>query len=130
MPAIFLTSISFGFNLLLNQWDRTPNAFDLGVIRTGSIVASSKAPLLSSQTVVLNVVGVFHDMPTPLIISIARFHRGNTSRIAIDSALYSASIVEEAMQDCNLLLQIMGKFAILMIYPARLFTQEGSLQYL
>jgi hypothetical protein len=128
MPAIFLTLISFGFSLLMNQWYHTPNAFDLGVVRPGSIVASIKAPLLSSQMVVLNVVRAFPDMPTPLIISIARFCKGNTSRIAIDSAWYSASVVEEAIQDCNLLLQITGKLAILMPYLVRLLTQEASLR--
>jgi hypothetical protein len=127
MQAIFLSLISFGFNLLLNQWYRTTNDFDRGVVWPGSIVASFKTPLFSSQTVFLNVVGTFPDMPTPLLISFAIFHRGNTSHIDIDSALYSAYIVEEAIQDCNLLFQIMVQLAILMTYPVCIFTQDSSL---
>jgi hypothetical protein len=59
-------------------------------------------------------------------ISVANILIGNTSLIAVDSALYSDSMVEVEMSVCNLLTHKTGQSAMKITYPVRLLTQDGS----
>jgi hypothetical protein len=87
--AILMISMLFGLSLLLNQWYLIPYHFDLGDILPGSNVANFRAPALSSQTVVRKWVMGSWVSPTFSEISVAIILMGNTSLIAVDSALMS-----------------------------------------
>ena len=127
IAVILLVSIcSQGPTCWQNQCILMAYCFDLGVVLPGSIFANVKAPLLSSRTVVFILATCCSSSPTPLDISSRSSLNGKHSFSAIDSALYSASIVESAMLDCSLLCQIIGQPAIQTTNPVRLFTQDGS----
>ena len=46
--------------------------------------------------------------------------------ISCESAMYSASVMEKYILDCNLDARSIGKFLYLMIYPVREYTKAGS----
>jgi hypothetical protein len=71
------------------------------VFRPGSKFASDQAPELSSCTVVRKVVGCcpFAVMESDKDISSSR--NGNRSRIAVERAEFSASIVEVVTSPCS-----------------------------
>ena len=65
--------------------------------------------LLSSQTVVRKHVLMESSNPTLVATELTQLQKGMRSIVAIESVLYSASIVERAMSVCNLLDQIAGQ---------------------
>jgi hypothetical protein len=52
-------------------------------------------------------IGVF--MGPMLVISSGRHHKGRSSRVAVERAMYSLSVVVRAILLCNLLAQLMGQ---------------------
>ena len=48
------------------------------------------------------------------------------SLVACDRAMYSASVVDKEILDCNLDAHSIGQFLYLMIYPIREYTEAGS----
>jgi hypothetical protein len=114
-----------GFSLLLNQYYLIPYHFDLGVILPGSIVASFKPPPLSSHDVVLKCVMGSWVSPTLEEISVANILIGRTSLVAVDMALYYASMADVEMSVYNQLTHETGQSSINITYPVRLFTHKG-----
>ena len=82
------------------------------------------APLLSSNTLHLTLGrldSMFNVFSNCSICSII----GMISLIACDSAMYSASVMDKDISDCNLDAHSIGKFLYLIIYPAREYTEAG-----
>ena len=79
---------------------------------------------LSSQTVQRNT-GSLVNIPNNPTVSFTRPRNGITSRIALDRAMYSLSVVLRAISVCNLLPQVIGHPAYTMEKPARDNTDSG-----
>ena len=81
------------------------------------LVASSTAPLLSSNTRHITLGG-YDDKPQPFsFISWTNSITGRTSRVADDIAIYSLSVVDSATSVCNFEVHIIGHDAYLITKP-------------
>ena len=85
--------------------------------RIFGILAISSAPELSSNDL-QNTLGAVDNMVMPQVcISLRSSMIGMTSRKALESAMYSASVEDRAISLCYLELQIIGQPANIMIAP-------------
>ena len=75
-------------------------------------LANSSAPLLSSKSVhlICNFASVMFKI---CLISEINSLKGNTSLAAVDSAMYSASVVDRAISVCRRLNHVIGQPAYL-----------------
>ncbi len=96
---------------------------DLGV-NLGDIIRVRQAAL-SSQTVLI-LVASSQTMPKQVLNSFRTALIGSNSHIALDDAMYSASIVDSAISVCNLLVHSTGVVPKVMTYPVLDLTHEGS----
>jgi len=115
-------SSAIGTNGTLSRNVLMAESFDLA----GSIFVNVSAPLLSSQTVILNAIKVSSESPTARATARNSHQKGNTSLIDIDMPLYSASMVEVAISVCNLLDQMTGQLATHITKPVLDLMQLGS----
>jgi hypothetical protein len=74
----------------------------------------------------LKVATLSDSRPIPRVTEWTKVWNGRTLCIATDRALYSASIVERAISDWSLLVQMTGQFERQITKPVRLLTQVGS----
>ena len=89
-------------------------------------VAKINAPLLSSNTVEWRSPRFYNSNFIFILISLNNCCMGIISLIAVDSAMYSASSVDNAISDCNLEDQFTGHPAIVNTYPVLDLTHTGS----
>jgi hypothetical protein len=104
--------------------------FNRGFSRPGSSLAKVSALLLSSQTVVLNVVGLSVPKPTIPAIVVTKCFKGRSSHVAILRVLHSVSIVDVDISCWSLLRQITGQFDKQITYPGRLFILHSVLTFI
>ena len=88
-------------------------------------LANSSAPLLSSNNVHLSFRSA-HGISSIFDNSIIVDLRGTNSLVAVDKAIYSASVVLSAISVCSLLAHAIGQFAYFMTYPVLDVTEIGS----
>ena len=81
--------------------------------------AISRAPELSSKTLHLTLGALGALEPIRSSNSATTFAMGSTSRSEVESATYSASVVERAISVCRRLAQTTGQLLYLIIYPVR-----------
>ena len=79
---------------------------------------------LSSQTVQRNTGSIFNSPNNPAV-SFMRPRNGITSRIALDKAMYSISVVIREIYVCNLLPQVIGHPEYIITKPVRDNTDSG-----
>jgi hypothetical protein len=99
---------------------------DLGVTLPGSKLAKVRAPELSSWTTVLMLVVISEDIPIAEATAVNKVQKGSSSRIAMESALYSVSIVDKAIRGMSFDCHMTGQLDMQIAKPARDLTQTGS----
>ena len=88
-------------------------------------LASCSAPMLSSKTEHFRV-GLMFLRPNKVANSTIKPRIGSASLVAVDSAMYSASVVLKAISVCNRLNHVTGQPPNLMTHPVRDLTELGS----
>ena len=110
-----------------NQWYLMANGFEWGVMRGGSVVARTRQAWLSSKTV--PIVDKLFDIFDPKVFLILKRTVWSWMSLctAVDSAMYSVSIVESAISVWSTLFHRTGAEPRVMTKPVRHYTVAGLL---